>query len=177
MSSQVALQITGILLAGLLSVIFVSYLLVSFSEGKRPTRVGLPRKLSGAFAIALGSVLSISWIYFMVNGWESFWTQAAQLSVHVLTELASSLTLTISGIAMIRGWSRGPALFLTANALLILTLVLALAAYSTSGHPFLMNGISILLVIASVYMVGLVYGWEHFVLHLDEPEASFKKSA
>jgi hypothetical protein len=40
-----------------------------------------------------------------------------------------------------------------------------------------MNGIAILLTVVSVYMVALVYGWEHFVLHLEEPGGSDENQA
>gem|GEM_PF-3788705 len=50
-------------------------------------------------------------------------------------------------------------------------------AYGAKGHHFLMNGITILLTVVSVYMVALVYGWEHFVLHLDERGDTKKKKA
>ena len=85
--------------------------------------------------------------------------------------------LVVGGFGMLRSWSRGPALFMIANGFILFTTILALTAYGMTGHPFLMNGITIFLVIVSVYMVALVYGWEHFVLRLDEPEPREKKKA
>jgi hypothetical protein len=177
MTNETALRITGILIGGFLSLIFVGYMILTFSERKRQTGASAPQKFAGAFSLTLGIVMAAAWAYFMVTGWTSFWNQPTTLSIHVLTELLSSVMLVAAGIGMLRSWSRGPALFMIANGSLLFTTMLALTAYGMTGHPFLMNGITIFLVIVSVYMVGLVYGWEHFVLRLDEPEPGEKKKA
>ncbi len=172
MANETSLNITGILLGGLLSLVFIGYIFLSFSEGtSHQGEAGAPRKFAGLFSLVLGVIMAGSWVYFVTSGWESFRAQASVLSFHVLMELGTAVMIIVAGIAMIRNWSRGPALFMVANGLFLFTTVFALMEYGVRGHPFLMNGISILLMLVSVYMVGLVYAWEHFVLRLDESES------
>ena len=177
MSTDSSLRITGLLLGGFLSLIFIGYTVLSISEGKKYGGASAPKKFAGTFSLALGLIMLGAWIYLITTGWAAFLTQAEALSIHVLTELISAVTLIVAGVAMLRNWSRGPALLMIANGVLLFTTMLTLASYGATGHPFLMNGIAILLVIVSVYLVGLVYGWEHFVLHLDEQRPHEKKRA
>ncbi len=170
MDTHTALHMTGALLGGFLTLLFIGYLLLSFLEGKSRKELETPRLLAGFFSLALGTVMLSAWIYLLKTGWHSFRAQAALLSSHVITELLSALSLMLAGIAMLRAWSRGPALFMIANGFLLFTTLFALTTYGNQGHPFLMNGIAILLTVVSLDLVGLVYGWEHFVLHLDQPE-------
>jgi hypothetical protein len=168
MTHDTSLQMTGILLGGFLSFVFIGYTILSTLEGKRPEGAFVPQKAAGGFSLVIGLLMMGAWAFLMKSGWDSFQTQKAEYSFHVLTELVSSGMLIVAGIAMMRNWSRGPALFIIANGLLLYTTVYALLAYGTTGHPLLMNGLAVLLMIVSVYMVGLVYGWGHFVLHMDE---------
>ena len=172
MNTDGALQLTGILLGAILFAVFIGYTVLSFSEGKAQQAPSAPRRFAGIFSITLGVITLGAWTYLLRVGWFSFVHGVEKLWPHVLTELISALILMVAGFGMIRNWSRGPALFMLANGFLLLSTTLALTTYGNQGHPLLMNGVFILLTVISVYWVGLVYGWEHFVLKLDEPEST-----
>lgn len=170
MTNETAINITGVLIGGLMAIIFTVYL--TFSVVKKKPRIGAHgvRMFAGTFALVLGAIMAIAWFYWMISRWTSFESQASTLLAHVLTEGSSALLLIISGVGMMRGWPSGPSLYLIANGLLMFTTLHALLSYGAKGHPLLMNGVAIVLTIISGYMMALVYGWEHFVIHLDEPE-------
>lgn len=177
MTTDSALHITGFLLGGLLSIAFLGYTALCFSEGKRRRDLDAPQRFAGLFSLLLGGLMLGTWAYLLATGWSPFLNQIGSLFVHVATTFASSIVLIVAGFGMIRNWSRGPALFMIANGLVIFTTLLALTTYGAQGHPFLMNGVTLVIVITGVYAVGLVYGWEHFVLHLDEAESYAKTKA
>jgi hypothetical protein len=169
-----ALNITGVALGVFLSVIFVVYLVFSLAEGKGQKKIGAGQKFAGLVSFAIGVMMAGAWVYLIVNAWDSFQTRLPVIWFHVVTEMISFVSILISGIAMFRNWSRGPALYLISNALFLLTTLFALLNHGTEGHTFLMNGVSVVAVIVSVYMVALVFGWQHFVLMLDQHEGSKK---
>lgn len=164
MTNETTLHVIGILLGGFLSLIFIGYMVLSFSEGRRSEDPTTFHKLAGLFSLAFGAMMAVAWIYLLAIGQDSFRMQASDLSFHVLTEFTAALMFIVAGVAMFRNWSRGPALYMISNALLLFTTVFALTVYGSRGHPLIMNGIAILLTVGSIYMLGLVYGWEHFVL-------------
>jgi hypothetical protein len=170
MTDNTAINITGILIGGLLGIIFTVYLTLSLAKKKTSIGPHGMRLFAGIFALILGVIMGITWLYWLITRWTSFESQASILLAHVLTEGSSAALLIISGIGMIRGWTSGPGLYLIANGLLLFTTLHALLSYGAKGHPLLMNGIAIVLTIVSGYMMALVYGWEHFVIHLDEAE-------
>ena len=110
----------------------------------------------------------VAWLYFIFKGRESLKYNFDFLLSHIILQLFSSLALILSGLAMIRGLLRAPALLMTAYAIVIFTQIFSVLVYGSTGHPFLMNGIAIILFIALIYFVGLVYAWEHFVFKLDQ---------
>jgi hypothetical protein len=162
------LETVGVILGGLLSILFVGYVVLAEIEAKKGRRVYTsPQKFAGGFSLLLGILMLGAWIYFLKVGSESLSNSFGFLFTHVALELVSALALMIGGVAMIRGLSRAPALLMTAYALVSFTQVVSVAIYGSNGHPFLMNGIALILFIVLIYFVGLVYAWEHFVLKLD----------
>jgi hypothetical protein len=164
------LEMTGVTLGVFLSVIFVVYLLLSLSESKKQRAPGGTQRLAGIISFAVGVIMTGAWVYLIAIGWNSFLTRFSTIWFHVFTEMVSSVSMLISGIAMYRNWSRGPALYMISNALLLFTTLFAFMSHGTQGHPYIMNGVSMIVLVVSVYMVALVFGWQHYVLKLDQPE-------
>ncbi|MCM0606567.1 MAG: hypothetical protein KA715_10795 [Xanthomonadaceae bacterium] len=170
------LEITGMILGGLLSVVFVGYLILAETGAKKGRRrYNGPQRFAGGFSFLLGVLMFGAWTYFVIDGRESLMRSFGFLFTHVALELVSSLALIIGGLAMFRGLFRAPALMMTAYAIVIFTQVLSVSIYGPIGHPFLMNGIALILLVVLIYFVGLVYAWEHFVLRLDQPEPTQSK--
>lgn len=165
------LETLGTLFGGLLSLVFVGYVFLAEVEAKKGRRsYSGPQKFAGGFSMFLGVLMLGAWIYFLVSGSDSFMSSFGPLLTHVALELISALSLVVGGFAMLRGLSRSPALLMTSYALVSFTQVLSLAVYGPTGHPFLMNGVALMLLIVLIYFVGLVYAWEHFVFRLDQPK-------
>jgi hypothetical protein len=162
-----AIQISGALLGGMLLVIFIGYAVLCLREPRATGKHNLADKLAGVFSLLAGTIILGVWAYLLQNRWGSFRAQAGVLWLHVSSEALSGLTLMVAGGALLKGLSRGPALLMLANGLLILTTVQALLSFGNRGHPMIMNGMAVIMTVTSAYMVGLVYGWGHFVLHLE----------
>jgi hypothetical protein len=165
------LEITGIILGGLMSSVFVGYMLLAEKgAGKGRRRYSGPQRFAGGFSLLLGVIMLGAWFFFFIDGLESLTRSFGFLVAHVALELVSALALIIGGLAMFRGLLRAPALMMTAYAIVVFTQVLSVSMYGPLGHSFLMNGIALILLVVLIYFVGLVYAWEHFVFKLDEPE-------
>ena len=172
------LEITGMIFGVLLSIVFVAYVLLAEHGAKKGRRsYSGPQRFAGGFSLLLGVLMFGVWIYFVIDGRESLMHSFGFLVTHVALELVSSLALIIGGLAMFRGLFRAPALMMTAYAIVFFTQVLSVLIYGSLGHPFLMNGIALILFVVLIYFVGLVYAWEHFVLKLDQPEPKQNKSS
>ncbi len=168
-----SLEVTGMVLGGLLSVVFIGYLLLveyGVKEGRRPFNG--PQRFAGGITLLLGGIMLGAWIYFFVKGRESLMRSFGFFATHVALELLSAIALMMGGLAMLRGLVRAPAIMMTAYALVVFTQILSVTVYGPIGHPFLMNGIALILLIVLIYFIGLVYAWEHFVLKLDESDSS-----
>lgn len=161
-----SLSVTGMMLGGLISLIFVGYMLLSFTEGRKKKGLTLPQKFAGIFSLFFGFAMLSTWVYLIASGWVS--NCSVTPSIRAWTELGSSVIMIIAGIAMLREWSRGPALFVLANGTLLMTSILSLADSAPGHQSVMVNGMAIVLTIVFNYIVGLVYMWEHFVLHIDE---------
>jgi hypothetical protein len=166
------LEITGLMLGGLLSVIFTAYLVLAESGAKKVRRsYNRPQKFAGGFSFLFGALMLGAWIFFVTTGREKLIRDYGFFVPHLALEFISSLALMLAGLAVFRELVRAPALLMTAYAIVIFTKIFSIAIYGSSGHPLMMNGVALILLVVVIYFVGLVYAWEHFVLHLDEPDA------
>jgi len=166
------LEITGMVLGGLLTIVFVGYMVLVELRSKHARRQFRgPQKFAGGFSALFGVLMLGAWIYFFIRGQESLMRSFGFLATHVTLELISSLALIVGGVAMFRGLSRAPAIMMTAYAILIFTQVLSLSVHGSAGHLILMDGVALILLIPLLYFVGLVYAWEHFVLKIDQPNS------
>lgn len=178
-SSVEVIRVTAIVIGIFFSIIFIGYMALSASEARKLTSPRAPKRVVGALSILIGLLLVFSWIYFRAVALPQVWYQNLTMSFHIITELFSALALVIAGIALFKDWPRGPALFMLANAYLLFTSMLTFAIYGNVSQAEFLNPISNLLVLVAVYLVGLVYAWEHFVFRLDtgtQPEDK-KKAA
>jgi hypothetical protein len=168
-------------------VVFMAYLALSLTErgasrhGRSPERrivsadsslrakasgsVSFPQ-LVGFFALTVGSILFWLWaVRIMPAG------SAPQAGVLLVLEPLAAVLVASSGLALLRGWRKGPTLYLIASGLLIFTVILAVT--SPEFRASASNTATVtwaLLSLASLHLVGVVYGWEHFVLGLDQRE-------
>jgi hypothetical protein len=172
------LTVTAILLGGGLSIFFIlSMVLIYFKpkpepaiKGEPRTTNSLPRKCAGAYALIVGLVMLSAWVFFLMKGRESLVSQLSALILHVILMFISSIVLIVAGVAMIRHWHRSALLFYSALAFSSFSVFVSLFEYGNRGHPILMNGIAIVLVIVLAYFIGLAYAFEHFIFHLDTDE-------
>ena len=172
MTDVTAVMITGFAIAGLVSIMFLSYLGIALMRKVPPIGVQSqtltgPRRFSGIFGVVLGPILILAWVYFMISGWEAFMANPGHLMFHVVTQLLSGIMLWIAGVGMLRQWSVASMLFMLSNAFLLLTMLFSVLIHGQAEHPVLMDGVAILLTIVSGYFVSVIFNWEHFVLKLD----------
>ncbi len=165
---------SGLLLAAFLVVVFLSYRLLSFSEERYGSRVTGPRKMAGIFATLLGLTMVSFWSYFAITERGSLFSGASgggEATVHFVLELMSGVTPTIAGLAMLFSWSRAPIFLMGSIGLLIFTTMMSLSVYYSSESPSMWTGVGVVMAVLFTYFIGLVYGWEHFVLKLNDREA------
>ena len=174
------LSLTGIILGSLLGAYFLLFAVLTFIE--RRTKKGkpifkndptLPRKVVGVFAFILG-ILMLGMSMFWIVGEASLVNPFLTLATHFGLMLLASGALITSSIALLRGWRGCAAMFMVAIGLLLFSVVWALPQYGRLGHPFLMNGVAVVLVVVGAYFVGIPFAWEHFVLRLDKEKKSKK---
>lgn len=166
------LEITGVIIGGFLTAIFIGYIVLEEYSSQAITRSYSRAQLfAGSFTVLIGLIMLAAWIYFLAQGRESFLRDFTYLVAHVVLELVSAVALIVAGAYMLLGRWRAPALLMTAYTLLVFTQVFSLLVYGVRGHPFLMNGIAIILIVVLTYFIGVAYAWEHFVFRLDRPES------
>lgn len=112
-----------------------------FRRGKEHAPVHFGHKTFSVELFAVGisvSVLGLSWlvawVYFLVQGWDSFVAQFNFLLLHVVLQFLSAVALMVAGIAIFRKWRRFKGIFLTSMATLIGSIFLALLVYGPTGH-------------------------------------------
>lgn len=172
------ITITLILLGGGLSIIFILFAVIPYLRSQAPATQKwksketnpLIRKAAGMFALSVGLIMLGAWLYFLIERREAFISHISAIILHVILMFFSSVALIFAGVAMIRHWHRSAGLFYGALAISNFSIIVSLLQYGTQGHPFLMNGIAIVVLIVLTYFVGGIYAFEHFVLHLDEEE-------
>lgn len=170
------LTITAILLGTALSITFILFLVAPYLKSKQnqqrlsETQMSLPRKAAGSFSFILGLLLFFGWFYFLAQREAPYSSPLGPVLAHMLLMLVSSIALVIAGVSMLKNWKRSALLFWSALGLLHFSLIISLLQYGNMGHPVLMNGIAIAIVVVLIYFVALIYAFEHYVFHFDEED-------
>ncbi len=132
-------------------------------------RYSVERLAVGISTSTLGVSWLVAWVYFMMSRWDSFVIQFDTLLLHVSLQLLAALILILAGIALFGKWKRSRGIFLTSMALLMGSIVLAIAIYGPRGHgsPLFMYlfGMSTLVVgvmfTTAAYLLGrLLHDWD-----------------
>jgi hypothetical protein len=161
---MLALQTVGFVVGAALLAAFVFYFALGFSEPRRSPEALLHRgeRVAAISSLLLGAALMGTWAYLMAIGWESFNLRRSELWMHLFTEAASGLVLFVAGVALLRHWSRGPALLMIANGLLLFTTTIALFSFGATGHSLEVTTLTAVLTLGSAALVTLVYARRHF---------------
>src|SRR5438552_3950089 len=102
MNTTGAFALQGILFEGVLFVVFLGYVFLSFSEGRTQLGVKSPQKFAGIFSLILGVLMIGAWCYFLVTRGDTYSRQFLSLRVPLISELIAAVSLSIAGVAMIR---------------------------------------------------------------------------
>lgn len=73
---------------------------------------------------------------------------------------------------MILNWDKNSSAFLYALAFVSFSLIISLLQFGNQGHPMLMDGIAIAVMLVLIYFVGLIYSFQHFVFRFDQTSES-----
>src|SRR5690349_9542793 len=96
------LDITVVVIGGLLLGIFVFFITVTVNEGRREPELSQPRAIAGILTFLFGLVNLSFWFYYAIRGWSRMKVQFSGLWPHIFLELASSIALIIAGVALLR---------------------------------------------------------------------------
>jgi hypothetical protein len=174
-SGRTDLSMMGMIVGGILALIFVGYMVITFLEGRKKEKALRPERFAGVFTLIFGFIMLGTWGYYIGHSADLMQRSMLEFGVYAIVHLVGAISLLVAGWALIKGWTRGPALLLIAMGIILFTTIPSLLAYNVPSDPFLLSGIAVALTVVFAYFVGLVYSWEHFVLHLDDPKAAGRK--
>lgn len=177
-----ALTITTLLIGASIGTFFMVFMIMSFKGDRaragHPTvrdTTGTARKFASTMGLVLGTFMLGAWLYYFFEGDRSLSQRLTAFNAHAATMLFAGVTLWWGSFALARHRKRGPLIFVTAMGLLVFAILHALVQYGLGGHSLFKNGIAIVLLVVVAYLIGLVFAWEHFVLHLDEDDDASAK--
>lgn len=166
-------EIIVTVIGGLFGVLFIGFMVLSFSQvGKKHRGHSRYGKIAGLVSLILGVVTLTLWGYIMLSEPQPASSTPLMSFVHLSSEFISGCMLLIAGVALLNEWRRGPLIFMVATAMILLTSLVSLVAFGPNDRLFLLNGVSVAFLVVGSYFAGMVYGWQHFVMHLDDDEGA-----
>ena len=132
--------------------------IVRLSYSVEKFTVGITTIVFGLSSLAL-------WVYFLIVGRESFYTQNSLLISHIGLQFISVIVLIFSGIGIMRNWKKSKAVFLISMAVLFMSIGISVYIFGPSeqSEPLFMYLLSLLILVIGGFLTLGTYFFDKFI--------------
>ncbi len=129
---------------------------------------------AGVLIYFLGAVSLVSWVYFMLIGFDSFRERPLSLLPHVGLQLGAALLMIISGHAVLHSWRRHTSLFFLSLLVVVGASLASIFFQGGQANSFEMHVFSTFVQLmgsvfsAAVFAAGMIFGEESNLNETDQ---------